>query len=66
MSGEYSLKRSMNRAAFLDGVKVGVPIALGYFVVAFALGVQAKAAGLTAFQCGLASLFCLASAASAR
>ena len=62
MSGEYSLKRAVNRAAFSDGVKVGVPIALGYFVVAFALGVQAKAAGLTAFQCGLASLFCLASA----
>lgn len=62
MSAEYSLKRSVNRAAFWDGVKVGVPIALGYFVVAFALGVQAKAAGLTAFQCGLASLFCLASA----
>ena len=62
MSDAYSLKRSVNRAAFLDGVKVGVPIALGYFVVAFALGVQAKAAGLTAFQCGLASLFCLASA----
>ncbi len=60
--GEYSFRLPNNRAAFLDGVKVGVPIGMGDFVVAFALGVQAKTAGLTAFQCGLASFFCLASA----
>ena len=59
---EYSFRLPNNRAAFFDGVKVGVPIGMGDFVVAFALGVQAKAAGLTAFQCGLASFFCLASA----
>lgn len=62
MKGEYSFRIPRNRAAFFDGVKVGVPIGLGDFVVAFALGVQAKEAGLTAFQCGLASFFCLASA----
>lgn len=31
---------------FLKGIKDGIPIALGYFAVAFALGIQAKAAGV--------------------
>ena len=35
------------RAVFLAGVHDGVPIALGYFVVAFTLGILAKTAGLT-------------------
>ena len=33
--------------AFRDGVKDGIPIGLGYFAVAFALGVAAKDAGLS-------------------
>lgn len=61
MSG-YSLKQKLNRAAFLDGMKDGVPIGLGYFAVAFSLGIVAKTAGLSAFQGFLASLLCNASA----
>ncbi len=44
------------------GARNGVPIGMGYFAVAFALGIQAKAAGLTPFQSFLASLLCDASA----
>ena len=35
------------RSVFMAGVHDGVPIALGYFVVAFTLGILAKTAGLT-------------------
>ena len=38
------------RAVFMEGVHDGVPIALGYFVVAFTLGILAKTAGLSAWQ----------------
>ncbi|MBQ6999265.1 MAG: AzlC family ABC transporter permease [Clostridia bacterium] len=40
----------------------GFPIGLGYFAVAFSLGIAAKIAGLTPFQSTLASLLCNASA----
>ena len=45
-----------NRQAFKKGVRNGIPIALGYFAVAFALGITAANSGLTAFQATLASL----------
>lgn len=45
-----------NRQAFKKGVRNGIPIALGYFAVAFALGITASKAGLTAFQATLTSL----------
>lgn len=52
-----------NRLALLrHGMRHGVPIGLGYFAVSFALGIQAKVAGLTAFQSFLTSLLCNASA----
>ncbi len=44
-----------NRQAFKKGVRNGIPIALGYFAVAFTLGIAAANAGLTAFQATLAS-----------
>lgn len=47
---------------FLEGLKAGLPIGLGYFAVSFALGIAAKAAGLTVFQGFLASLLTNASA----
>ena len=40
----------------------GIPIGLGYFAVAFALGVAARSAGLHPAQGFIASLLCLASA----
>lgn len=51
-----------NRSSFVSGMRVGIPIGLGYFAVAFTLGIAAKRAGLTAFQAALASLLTNASA----
>ncbi len=48
--------------AFRDGAKDGIPIGLGYFAVAFALGVAAKDEGLSPVQGFFASILCLASA----
>lgn len=58
----YSLKIKSNRTCLLEGIRDGFPIGLGYFAVAFSLGIAAKKAGLTAFQGFLASLLCNASA----
>lgn len=58
----YSFKHTLNKAAFRDGIRDGVPIGLGYFAVSFSLGIAAKNAGLTPFQGFLASLLCNASA----
>ena len=51
-----------NRQAFLNGNRDGVPIALGYFAVAFTLGIAAKNAGFNALQAAIVSLTNLASA----
>ena len=51
-----------NRSCFLRGMRDGIPINLGYFAVAFTLGIAARQAGLTAFQAGLASALTNASA----
>ena len=47
---------------FLNGMKMGIPIGLGYFAVSFSLGISAKNAGLTALQAAFASLLLNASA----
>ena len=44
-----------NKKWYLKGIRDGIPIALGYFAVAFTLGIIAKKAGLTAFQAMLAA-----------
>ena len=44
-----------NSKWYKKGIKDGIPIALGYFAVAFTLGIVAKKAGLTAFQALLAA-----------
>lgn len=49
-------------APFREGVRDGIPIALGYFAVSFTLGIAARNAGLNALQGFLASLLNLASA----
>ncbi len=51
-----------NRQAFRNGNRDGIPIALGYFAVAFTLGIAAKSAGFTALQAAIVSLTNLASA----
>ena len=55
-------ERQTKRSVFLEGVRDGIPIALGYFAVAFSLGIAARSAGLTAFQGFIASTLCTASA----
>ena len=50
------------KSAFAQGLRDGIPIALGYFAVAFSLGIAARDAGLTPFQGMLASMLCVASA----
>ena len=50
------------RKNYFSGLRDGVPIALGYFAVAFTLGIHAREAGLTAFQATLSSLLTNASA----
>lgn len=55
-------ENTQNRKWFLKGMKDGVPIAMGYFAVAFALGIAAKKAGMSAVQAGVMSILMLASA----
>ena len=50
---------------FGRGMRDGMPIAIGYFAVAFALGIKATAAGLNAWQSALLSLLNVTSAGEA-
>lgn len=53
----------MNRRTwFLKGMRAGIPISLGYFAVAIALGISAKQAGIASWQAALTSLLINASA----
>ena len=47
---------------FAEGMRDGIPIALGYLTVSFTLGIAMKNAGMTAFQGFMMSLVNLASA----
>lgn len=47
---------------YARGIRDGIPIALGYFTVAFTLGIAAQKAGLSVFQTGLAATLTNASA----
>lgn len=53
---------SENKKVFNRGLKDGIPIALGYFAVAFSLGIMAKKVGLNPFQGFLSSILNHASA----
>lgn len=59
---KYSIRHRENQQALRRGVRDGIPIGLGYFAVAFSLGIMARTAGLTPGQGFLASLLCNASA----
>ena len=52
----------MKKKSFIEGVKNGTPIGLGYFAVSFSLGIVAKNAGLDWIQGFVASFLNLASA----
>ena len=53
---------AFSRKVFAEGMRDGVPIALGYFAVSFSLGIAARKAGLTPLQGFVASLLNNASA----
>ena len=53
------------RLRFVRGMRDGIPIALGYFAVSFALGIKANAAGRTGFEAALMSALNLTSAGEA-
>lgn len=50
------------RQWFVRGMRAGVPICMGYFAVAIALGIAARSAGITSLQAALTSLLINASA----
>lgn len=56
------MKRRENKYFYLKGIKMGIPIGLGYFAVSFTLGISAGNAGMTAVQAMLTSLLVNASA----
>ncbi|MBQ2601351.1 MAG: AzlC family ABC transporter permease [Treponema sp.] len=54
--------RKKRVGVFVEGIWAGIPIGLGYFAVAFSLGIVARNAGLNPFQGFVASALNLASA----
>ncbi len=54
--------REKNKYYYWKGIKVGMPICLGYFAVSFALGISARNAGMTPGQAALTSMLVNASA----
>lgn len=55
-------EKQQKKIDFSKGLRDGFPIGAGYFAVSFSLGIQAKNAGLNAFQGFLASILTNASA----
>ncbi len=55
-------EKNKNGQAYMTGTRDGIPIALGYFAVAFSLGIAARSIGMTPFQGFLASFLNMASA----
>ena len=53
------------KSAFIHGLRDGIPIALGYFAVAFALGIKAIEAGLVSWESALMSFLNVTSAGEA-
>ncbi len=62
MIQEKQKKTKEGTVWFLNGMKDGIPIAMGYFAVSFTLGIAARKAGMTAVQAGIMSAAMLASA----
>ena len=51
-----------NKEVFVEGMRAGIPIGIGYFAVSFSLGITARGCGFNAFQGFLASMTSYASA----
>ncbi len=59
---KISFSPAGQRSVFLEGMRAGLPIGLGYLAVSFSLGIAARGAGLSAIQGFIASLLTNASA----
>lgn len=59
MRKEHAMSKSK---WFVKGIKAGIPICMGYFAVAIALGIAAKKAGIASWQAAITSLLINASA----
>lgn len=65
MNSENQLQydnKFITKTEFLEGFRDGIPIGLGYFAVAFSLGIIARDAGMNALEGFMASLLTIASA----
>ena len=62
MNSIHTQNKHINLHALQEGLRDGIPIALGYLAVSFSLGIAPQAAGLTPFQGFLASITTNASA----
>lgn len=62
MEKGVTIRQGSNGSEMMRGLRDGIPIALGYFAVAFSLGIIAKQAGLTAIMGFVSSFFTRASA----
>lgn len=62
MKNQTIAATNSQRSNIANGLRDGIPIAMGYFAVAFSLGIIAKKAGLTASLGFLSSFFTRASA----
>ena len=58
----FFIMKFMKKKTFFEGVKDGLPIGLGYFAVAFSIGIVAKTASLSPIQGFVASFLNVASA----
>ena len=56
------MKKTGKASYYINGIKNGIPIGIGYFAVSVSLGIFAKKSGLSAFQASLTSLLLSASA----
>ncbi len=56
------MKRESQQSEWKDGLKSGIPIALGYFFVSFAFGIMGSASGLQWWESVLISMTNMTSA----
>lgn len=55
-NNSLEIDKALDKSAFFEGLRDGIPIALGYFAVAFSLGIAYRNVGITAFQGFLTSI----------
>ena len=56
------MEQNTNKQQFMQGLRDGVPVSLGYFAVSFTFGMMAVAGGMSVWQATLLSLTNITSA----